>query len=136
MFHIANTLVIYIITTKPTLPYICILHTKRRLYSQRCIVIQEQKWLATLHAAVSFRLIVCDDYTKKYYHTSLRFCCQAARKRNIKNGQSFSTKMNYKKGYACKKIQKKGRDENTRRLTCYRKIVVKNVMPDYATDVD
>ena len=40
------------------------------------------------------------------------------------------------------KVQKEGRDENTRRLSCYRKIVVKKdwkttllQLPDYATDV-
>ena len=41
------------------------------------------------------------------------------------------------------KVQKQGRDENTGRLSCYGKIVVKKdwkatlrMLPDYATDVE
>ena len=37
---------------KTCVPYDCI-HTKRRLYCQRCIVLWEQSWLATLHTVFS-----------------------------------------------------------------------------------
>ena len=33
-------------------PYDCLLHTKRRLYNQRCIICIKQSWLATLHIVV------------------------------------------------------------------------------------
>ena len=51
--------------------------------------------------------------------------------------------MNYKQGWACKKYRKKGKDEYMRRLSSYRKILVKKdwkttlcLFPDYATDVE
>ena len=38
-------------------PYYCILHTKRRLYCQQCIILKEQSCLAKRHVVVSFQLI-------------------------------------------------------------------------------
>ena len=41
------------LTTKLIL-YDCIIHTKRRLYHQQCIICIKQSWLATLHFGASF----------------------------------------------------------------------------------
>ena len=64
----------------------CIVHTKRRVYCQQCIVLEEQCLLATLHIVVSFQLIV---YAIIKYSTSLRVCCQAAKK-NKQEGKNFA----------------------------------------------
>ena len=44
--------------SKTHVPYVCILHTKRRLYCQQCIIFLEQSWLLTLYVVVSFQFIV------------------------------------------------------------------------------
>ena len=71
---------------KTHLPYDCILHTKRRLYCQRCNLVLEQSWLATLHIAVSSHLIV---YVMRYYRTSLWVCCQTPGKGTQTRGKFF-----------------------------------------------
>ena len=53
---------------------------------------KEQSWQATLLIAVSFQLIVYAniEITKRYYRTTLRVCCLAARKKEHKlGGQIF-----------------------------------------------
>ena len=52
--------------------------TKRRLYSQRCIVLKKWSWLATLHISVSFQWIMYTNITTVY--TALWVCCQVAKK--------------------------------------------------------
>ena len=66
---------------KTHVPYDCIIHTKRRLYCQRCIILEQQSWLATLHAAVSFQLIMYTNITTIY--TALWVCTKQQEKRNI-----------------------------------------------------
>ena len=60
-------------TIETHVPYDCISHTERRLYCQQCIVSLKQSWLATLHVAVSFQLIVYANITTVY--TALQVCC-------------------------------------------------------------
>ena len=64
--------------------YACILHTKRRLCHQRCIVLQQQCWLAAPHVSVSFHLIVYANITT-----------------------TVSIKSNYKQRWAGKKCRNK-----------------------------
>ena len=62
--------------------YDCLLDTKQWLYCQRCIALYEKSWVAALHVAVFFQLIMYANVktTKRYYCISLRVCCQAANK--------------------------------------------------------
>ena len=65
-----------------------------------------------------------------------------AAKKGYKLGANFFGKNQVQLGMGLKKVQKQGRNENTRRLSCCREVVVKKVwmstqllLPNYATDV-
>ena len=73
---------------KTYVPYHYTLLIKQWLYCKQCIVLCGKIWLATLHIAVSFHIILYASIkiTIRYYHTSLRVCCQVAKQRNINKG--------------------------------------------------
>ena len=77
---------------KTHVPYKRIHHTKWWLYCQRCIVLYEQSWLATLHVPLSFRLIIyaiikitIKGTTCTYLFTSLTLSSQKKNKLAVKN---------------------------------------------------
>ena len=95
-------------------------------YCQRCIVLWDKSWLATLHITILFKLIMCTNIkiTKRYYCTSLQVCCQVAKKEHKLGQKNFVQNLTTSRD-GPRKVQKQGRDENTRRLTYYIKIGVK-----------
>ena len=60
----------------------------------------------------------------RYYLTSLRVCCQAAEKELELGVRNFLWKLTTIRNGLIK-VQKQGRDENTRSVSCFRKVVVK-----------
>ena len=75
------------------------------------------------------------------YRTSLTVCCQTAKKEDKLGLNDFVQKLSSSRD-GPEKVQKRGRDENTRRQSCCRRVVVKkdwnttiHLLPDYATEV-